>query len=113
MPANATLNLLEVNTDSVVLNITLQTGGDAFDLTGSTLEFFFKPTASTADNDVSVTKLVSPTDITITDAAQGIATFTVPAGVVATPGTRFYRCDVVTGSIRRTALYGDVVVQNV
>lgn len=112
MPASQVLNLFEGNTDTITLTITSQATGTAEDLTGSTVEVLFKPDASTADGDVTVTKLVSPTDVTIVDAVGGVARFVVPPGVVASPGSTFWRCDVVSGANRRTAMYGAVVTEN-
>jgi hypothetical protein len=112
VPASTNLSLFEGNTDTITLAITKAADSTAEDLTGKTVEVLFKPTASTADGDPSVTTLVSPTDITITDAPGGLAQFTVPAAVVASPGSTFWRCDVVSGANRRTSMYGSVVTEN-
>lgn len=112
MPASVALALFEGNTDTITLAITKAADSTAEDLTGKVVEVYFKPTASTADGDSSVTTLVSPTDVTVTDATGGLAQFTVPAAVVASPGSTFWRVDVVVGSNRRTAAYGSVVTEN-
>lgn len=112
MPASVALALFEGNTDTITLTITKAADSTAEDLTGKTVEVYFKPTATTPDNDVSVTKLMSPTDVTITNAAGGLAQFTVPAAVVASPGSTFWRVDVVVGGNRRTAAYGTVTTEN-
>lgn len=112
MPASTVLNLFEGNTDTITLAFAVQATGSAEDLTGKTVEVLFKPSASTPDSDPSVTKLVSPTGVTITNAAGGLAQFTVPASVVSAPGSTFWRCDVVASANRRTAMYGAVVTEN-
>ncbi|MEB3367405.1 hypothetical protein [Saccharopolyspora mangrovi] len=112
MPASTNLSLFEGNTDTITLAITKAVDSTAENLTSKVVEVYFKPSASTADTDPSVTKLVSPTDVTITDAAGGLAQFTVPAPVVASPGSTFWRCDVVSGANRRTSMYGSVTTEN-
>ena len=113
MPVSTVLNLYEGNTDTITLTITKAVDSTPENLSGKTVEVYFKPTPSTADDDVTVTKLVSPDDITVVDAAGGIAQFVVPSTVVdTTDQPAFWRCDVVSGSNRRTAMYGAVVIEN-
>lgn len=114
MPANVTLNLYELNTEFITLTITQVDGGAAENLSTATVEVYIKTSADTADADASTVTLVSPTDVTIVDAPNGVCKFRVPSAVVAAPGQKFWRCDILTdsGATRRTAAYGPVSIEN-
>jgi hypothetical protein len=78
---------------------------EPYPLTGLTLEFVIKPSAS-SDDGAGTT--YTPT---ITDADQGLATLTIPGSQNASPGTFWYRLDVVDGAGNHvTALQGNWVV---
>lgn len=95
----------------VVITTNVPTAGTTLDITGMSLEAYLKPTASTSDTDPAVWKGVSGGQITVTDAPNGKASIAVPASaVVLTQG--WYRCDVLSGGLRKTAVYGAVSVVN-
>ncbi|OLE27989.1 MAG: hypothetical protein AUG44_08795 [Actinobacteria bacterium 13_1_20CM_3_71_11] len=84
--------------------------GTVLDLTGKSLEAFLKPSKATADIDGSVWKgTTTGGQITVTDAVNGKATISVPAASVTT-SMGWWRCDVVSGGLRKTAVYGVVTV---
>ena len=104
--------LNENNDENVKVTITtnVPTEGTALDLTGKTVEAFLKPTKGTADNDAAVWKgSTATTGVTITDAANGKATVSIPAANVTTTQT-WWRVDVISGGLRKTAVYGVVTV---
>lgn len=96
----------------VVITTNVPTAGTTLDITGMSLEAYLKPTASTSDSDGAVWKGTSGGgQITITDAPNGKATISVPASaVVLTQG--WWRCDVLSGGLRKTAVYGALSVVN-
>lgn len=78
---------------------------EPYNLTGLSLEFVIKPSASSADS--AGTTYVPA----VTDAAQGLATLTIPGSGNANAGTFWYRLDVVdSGSNHVTAVQGNYVV---
>lgn len=106
------LTLNENNDENVKVTITTNdpTDGTAVDLTGKTVEAFVKPSKSTADADGSVWKGSTATSgVTVTDAAAGKATISIPASALTTTQT-WWRCDVVSGGLRKTAVYGVLTV---
>lgn len=80
----------------------------------TSLRFYLKPDACTADTDASVTVLTSavPAQITITAqvATQIDATVYVPAASLADPYPRVWRVDAYSGATHRTAMYGPVTI---
>jgi hypothetical protein len=80
------------------------------ELTGLSLEAFVKPTRATADSDGAVWKgTTTGGQITITDAAAGKATISIPGSALTTTQT-WWRCDVLSGGLRKTAVYGVLTV---
>jgi hypothetical protein len=105
------LTLVEGNPETVKEIVTDDDTGLPFNLTGTTVEFWIKPDATVPDTDPSVVKLSTSTgEVTLTDAAGGVATVAVPAQ---SAGTSWRRLDVVSGGSRKTAVYGPLYVINV
>lgn len=106
------LSLNENNDEEVLATITTNqpTDGTVLDLTGKTLEAFLKASAATADNDGSVWKgTTTGGEVVVTDAVNGKVTVKIPAASVTT-SMKWWRLDVLNGSLRKTALYGVVTV---
>lgn len=80
----------------------------------TSLRFYLKPDACTADTDTTVTVLTSavPAQITITTQipTQIDATVYVPAASLADPYPRVWRVDAYAGATHRTAMYGPVTI---
>jgi hypothetical protein len=111
MATHQELLVYEWNDEEIALTITDPDLGAAYDLTGAELEFFIKPTADVADNDPSVEVLSTGTgEITVTDAAGGIALVMINRGYLSVPGDLVWRLDVVRAGTRRTAVYGPLRV---
>lgn len=109
------LILREANDETVHVTITknVPVAGTVFDLTGSTLEAYLKPSASTADGDASVWQGTSGGgQIVVTSAAAGQATIHIPAAATTTTKT-WWRLDVITAGKRKTAAFGSCGVVNV
>lgn len=114
MASNVSISLNENNDEAIKVTITtnVPVAGTALDITGMSLEAYLKPTASTADTDGAVWKGTSGGgQITITDAPNGKATISVPASAV-TLTQGWWRCDTVSGGLRKTAVYGVLSVVN-
>lgn len=104
--------LNEANDETIKVTITtnVPSAGTPLDLTGKVVEAFLKTGAATADGDATTWKGSTATaEITVTDAAGGKASISVPAAAVTT-AKKWWRCDVLTGGLRKTAAYGDVSV---
>lgn len=110
MPSRKNLTLYEANTEQVTIAVALD--GGAYNLTGAALEVYIKADATVADTDPSVSKLTIGSGITVLDAPSGQVRATIPAGVVVGPGARWYRLDVVEGTVRRTAVYGTLTIKD-
>jgi hypothetical protein len=104
----ANITLAEWNDQT--FNLTITSGGSAYNLTGVELDMFLKPQAGIPDSTSGVVKLSTATgEITITNAAGGLATVAIPnADVGSVNGYSFYRVDAVVSSKRNTVLYGSV-----
>jgi hypothetical protein len=115
MTANYTISLNQNNDEVVQLTFTEADPSDSgtpFNLTGLEVEFFIKPTKTTADTASGVVKLTSTSGaITITNATGGVCQVSIPAADIATSGALWWRADVVnTGDVapRKTAGYGNL-----
>lgn len=112
MATSNPLTLNENNDEVVRVTITTNqpTAGTALDLTGKTLEAYLKPNAATADGAAGVWKGTSTGgDITITDAAGGKVAIAIPAASVTLSQT-WWRLDVLSGALRKTACFGTLTV---
>lgn len=113
MATRQNLTLRENNDETIALTITAEVPG--YDLTAVTrLEFYLKINDCYADTDPA-TLLLSSTDpsemvIVSQDAAAITATVQVPASALSGGYDRFYHLDALTDALRRTALYGQVIV---
>jgi hypothetical protein len=93
------------------LELTLTSAGVPLDLsTASALELFLKPHRTTADTDLSVTKLALGSGISITDSPGGVCVAAIPAAALAAAGLRWWRFDAVISGRRRTAMFGVLTV---
>lgn len=114
MAHRESLILHEGNTETIRLTITPDDPTD--DLTAVTgLEIVIKRDQSQDDSDPAVTTLSTTAGtITIASKAKGRiqATATIPPSCTASPGSRWWRCDALVGSARRTAAYGPVDIVN-
>lgn len=112
MAVRRDLRLLEANAETVREAVTDDDSDDgALDLAGKVIEFLIKPNDITADSSPSVVTLSTATgEITVTDAAAGICEVAVPPQI---PGQYWRRLDVITGSDRKTAVYGPMHVISV
>jgi hypothetical protein len=114
MASQMNISLNENNDEAirVVITTNVPTVGTTLDITGMSLEAYLKPNASTADTDPAVWKGTSGGgQITVTDAPNGKATISVPASAV-TLTQGWWRCDTVSGGLRKTAVYGVLSVVN-
>lgn len=112
MATNQAITLNENNDENVKVTITtnVPTDGTILDITGKTIEAYLKPSKATADTDGAVWKGSSATSgVTITDAENGKATVSIPAASVLTT-MGWWRVDVLSGVLRKTAIYGPVTV---
>lgn len=101
---------LDQNTDPDV-ELTLTQAGAPLDLgTASALELFVKPHRTTADTDLTVTKLTIGSGIAVTNASGGICVASIPAAALALAGLKWWRIDAVISGKRRTAIRGVVHV---
>lgn len=103
------LNEANDETVRVVLTTNQPSPGTALNLTGKTLEAFLKPSAATADGDSSVWKGTTASEITVTDAPNGKASIAMPASAVVL-AKQWWRLDVISAGLRKTAVYGAVAV---
>ncbi len=106
MPSEVPLTLYENNDEKMNLTITSNVVG--FSLVGKSMEAFVKASAATPDNDAGVwTGDTTGGEIVIEDADN--AYVMVPAAAVTTT-KGWYRVDVISGGLRKTAVYGPLTV---
>lgn len=106
MASQVDLTLYEANDEK--LNFTITSNIPGFSLVGKTVEVFVKPSASTADGDGAVWMGSTATgEVTVVDADEVYAE--VPsAAVTLTKG--WYRADVISSGLRKTAVYGELTI---
>jgi len=105
------IGLAEFNDETLALAIT--SSGSPLNLTGLTLEMYLKTASGIADTDPSTLKLSTATgEITITNAAGGLATAAVASSHLQPGGTvyNWYRLDTVNAGKRNTAIFGKVAI---
>lgn len=106
MPSEVALTLYENNDEK--LNLTITSNVVGFSLVGKDMEAFVKASAATPDNDDGVwVGTTDDGDIVIED--EDNAYVMIPASAVTTTKT-FYRVDVLSGGLRKTAVYGTLRV---
>ncbi len=114
MAIQVPLTLREVNDETIKVTVTTNdpVPDTVLDLTGRTVEAFVKATASAADTDPGTWKGSTVTgEVVITDAAQGRVSINVPGSAVTT-AKGWWRCDVLTGGLRKTSHYGPLTIIN-
>lgn len=112
MATQQAITLNENNDENVKVTATtnVPTDGTALNLTGMTVEAFLKPSKASADNDAAGwTGSTATSGVTVTDAANGKFTISIPAAKVTTTQT-WWRADAVSGGLRKTIIYGVVTV---
>lgn len=103
------LTLIERNDPDVSLALTED--GSPLDLTGCTVEVYFKQNESQEDDDPGNFSMTSPTDITIDNEAGGECTVHVPAEYLPQKDERIWRADVVDSNEKRhTCIMGKLTV---
>jgi hypothetical protein len=106
MPSVVPLTLYENNDEK--LNLTITSNVVGFSLVGKDMEAYVKASAATPDNDAGVwTGTSDDGDIVIEDADS--AYVMIPAAAVTTTKA-FYRVDVLSSGLRKTAVYGTLTV---
>lgn len=106
MPTEQALTLYEGNDEK--LNFAITSNIEGFTLIGTSIEAFVKASAATPDNDAGVWKgTTTGGEVVIDDASNGYAS--VPASAVTTT-KGWYRIDVISGGLRKTAAYGRLTV---
>lgn len=108
------LALAQFNDQTLNLSITTGVAPNIapLNLTGAEVDVFLKTAPGISDTDPSTTKLSTVGgQITITNAIEGLAQCVIASSLVqSTEAFTFWRCDVVKGGLRNTAMYGDVRV---
>lgn len=106
MPTQQALTLYENNDEK--LNFVVTSNIEDFTLLGTDIEAFVKVSAATPDNDAGVWKGTSDGgEVVIEDGTTGYVM--VPASAVTTT-KGWYRIDVVSGGLRKTAGYGALTI---
>lgn len=106
MAVNVGLTVIQNNQVTLSLQVLKPPTLQPYDLTGLTLEFVLKASATATDASGTT---ITPT---VTDATQGQATVTIAGTSNATGGTLWYRLDVIDGSGNHvTAIEGPYVIQ--
>lgn len=112
MATSQAITLNENNDENVKVIVTtnVPTDGTVLDISAKTVEAYLKPNKATADTDPAVWKgSTATTGVTITDGPNGKCTVSVPAASVLTT-MGWWRVDVLSGALRKTAVYGTVTV---
>jgi hypothetical protein len=103
----APLNLNEFN--DVTISIAVTQNGSPYNLAGVTLNLLLKTQAGTPDaNALIFSSSGGSPAITITNAAQGLATAIIPNTDLDAEVYNFYRLDVVASSLTNTTLFGPI-----
>jgi hypothetical protein len=104
------LTLDENNDETIDLTVTADV---TIDPAQATFELYIKTSAT--EDDADGTKLTDGDGLTVTstEPAKTIAlTADIPASALATPGTRFWRLDVIVDGKRGTAMYGPLRIRD-
>jgi hypothetical protein len=103
------LTLDQGNDETVDLTVI---GSSAIDPDQAVFEFYIKDSAETADDAPLLTGGAGLTVVSTEPATTIALTAEVPASALATPGTRFWKLDVIVGGKRRTAMYGPLRIRD-
>lgn len=112
MAISVPLTLREANDETIKVTVTTNDPAPdtVLNLTGKTIEAFVKVNAAALDTDPGTWKGSTTTgEVVITDAAAGNLSINVP-GVAVTTTKGWWRCDVLTGGLRKTSHYGPLTV---
>jgi hypothetical protein len=104
------LPLLALVNNDTTFKFTLKLNGSPLSLSTYTLKAYQKASATAADNTGTLYQV--GTGLTIVNSALGQVNLTIPHANVPTPGTQWWRLDLVdgTGAVN-TALYGPLTVK--
>lgn len=104
----ASITLSEFNDQSI--NLAITQNGVAVNLTGQNVQMLLKTAAGTTDaSALTLSSSGGSPAITITNAAQGLATVTIPSANLSTEQYNFYRVDVISsGALKNTCVYGPI-----
>lgn len=106
MPSEVALTLYENNDEK--LNLTVSSNVVGFSLVGKDMEAYVKAAASTPDNDAGVwVGTTDDGDIVVED--EDNAYVMIPAAALTTTKA-WYRVDILSGGLRKTAVYGVLTV---
>ena len=104
------LTLDENNDETLDLTVTADT---LIDPDQASFELVIKASASADDADGTTLTDADGITVTSTEPAKTIAlTADIPASVLETPGTRFWRLDVIVSGKRGTAMYGPLRIRD-
>jgi hypothetical protein len=94
------------------LNLAITSGGGVLNITGLTIEVYFKTNAAALDTDPGTVKLSTTTgEVVITSGSGGLATVSIPsADLQLTTAPTFWRCDIVNAGKRNTVFFGSVKI---
>lgn len=113
MPTRRALTVSQGNDETLTGTATDSDTGDALDLTGVTLEMLLKASEETADDDPGVTTLSTTTgEITVAEPLLGAFEVAIPDTALTEAGIRWYRVDAVSGTSRKTIVYGPLKVRD-
>lgn len=110
MATKQPLKVIERNDE--VVTVTATRNGTPIDLTGLGVEAVVKGDAS-VDDSTGTTLTLAAGDVEVTDAAGGVFDVHYPATALTSPGIKFYRVDLLDGTLRHTLLYGDLTIVDV
>lgn len=103
-------NLSVVENNDVLFTLDLTDNGVPFDITAYTVSIVLKSAEAAADN--TGTTFTTSNGLTVVSAKLGQVTWALPHTSTTTPGTQWWRCDVVdVSSNRTTVMMGNLVVQ--
>ena len=118
MSSNQVVSVLVNNDITLTLQLTKQiypntalTNYTPLNLTGLSLTFYIKAASTAADSGATTYTIGS--GITVTNAALGQITVTIPKSANATAGLFWWRIDVISGASVSTAMYGPYYVLSV
>jgi hypothetical protein len=103
------LTLAEFNDET--LNVAITANSVAYNLTGVTVQALFKVNAGDLDSaGTTLTLSTATSGVTITNAAGGLATVTIPKSNLQNTNFTFWRLDVIVGGLTNTVFYGTVTI---
>jgi hypothetical protein len=101
---------VDVNHD-ITWNFGVTIDGAALDLTPYTVKTLIKASATTDDSKALHTYSSPSSGVMVTNAPQGLVSWTVPNADVPVAGIFWYRLDIVAGLLKYDVFYGPLTVQ--